>query len=377
MKAIRIAAIARKEALHIVRDPRSLGMAIAIPLLLLLLFGYALTLDVDNVPLIVWDQSHTPASREFLAHLTGSRYFSARGFVQDYQAIEDAIDSNEALVGIVIPRDFAERAKKPGPVQVQAIIDGSDSNTATIAAGYLNAIALDYSKEILLEQTRRLSGKTAYDPIDFRPRTWFNADLESKNYIIPGLIAVIMMVIAALLTSLTVAKEWEQGTMEQLIATPVKGPELILGKLLPYFAIGMFDVLIAVLMGEFLFDVPFRGSVVLLFAVSAVFLAGALALGIFISITAKSQLLASQLAMILTFLPSFLLSGFMYDIGNMPRAVQLITYVIPARYFVSLLKGIYLKGVGLEILGLEAALLTVFGMVMIFMAIAKFKKRLE
>jgi ABC-2 type transport system permease protein len=352
-------------------------MAIAIPLLLLLLFGYALTLDVDNVPIIVWDQSHTPASREFLAYLTGSRYFSARGFVQDYQAIEDAIDANEALVGIVIPRDFAERAKKPGPVQVQAIIDGSDSNTATIAAGYLNAIALDYSKEVLLEQTRRLSGKTAYDPIDFRPRTWFNADLESKNYIIPGLIAVIMMVIAALLTSLTVAKEWEQGTMEQLIATPVKGPELILGKLLPYFAIGMLDVLIAVLMGEFLFDVPFRGSVVLLFAVSAVFLAGALALGMFISITTKSQLLASQLAMILTFLPSFLLSGFMYDIGNMPRAVQLITYVIPARYFVSLLKGIYLKGVGLEILGLEAALLTAFGAVMIFMAVTKFKKRLE
>lgn len=377
MKPIRITAIARKEALHILRDPRSLGMAIAIPLLLLLLFGYALTLDVDNVPIIVWDQSHTPASREFLAYLTGSRYFSARGFVQDYQAIEDAIDANEALVGIVIPRDFAERAKKPGPVQVQAIIDGSDSNTATIAAGYLNAIALDYSKEVLLEQTRRLSGRTAYDPIDFRPRTWFNADLESKNYIIPGLIAVIMMVIAALLTSLTVAKEWEQGTMEQLIATPVKGPELILGKLLPYFAIGMFDVLIAVLMGEFLFDVPFRGSVVLLFAVSAVFLAGALALGIFISITTKSQLLASQLAMILTFLPSFLLSGFMYDIGNMPRAVQLITYVVPARYFVSLLKGIYLKGVGLEILGYEAALLTVFGAVMIFMAVTKFKKRLE
>ncbi len=200
--------------------------------------------------------------------------------------------------------------------------------------------------------------------------------MESKNYIIPGLIAVIMMVIAALLTSLTVAREWERGTMEQLISTPVKGRELIVGKLLPYFVIGMFDVLLAVLMGEFLFHVPLRGSVALLFGVAAVFLTGALSLGMVISILTKSQLLASQLAMVLTFLPSFLLSGFMYAIGNMPRPIQLITYLIPARYFVSLLKGIYLKGVGLEILAVEAGLLTVFGVGMVALANVKFKKKL-
>ncbi|HEX72559.1 MAG TPA: ABC transporter permease [Candidatus Hydrogenedentes bacterium] len=377
MKPMRVWAISRKEFLHIMRDPRSLGMAVAIPMLLLILFGYALTLDVDNVPLIVWDQSQTPASREFLTYFTGSRYFSLRQFAANYRDIERAIDVGDALVGLVIPRDFAERTESLNPVRVQAIVDGSDSNTATIARGYLDAIALAYSKDVLIEQTRRLTGRTPDAPVDFRPRVWFNADLESKNYIIPGLIAVIMMVIAALLTSLTVSREWEQGTMEQLISTPVKGHELILGKLLPYFAIGMFDVLLAVIMGEFIFEVPLRGSVVLLFGVSAAFLVGALALGMFISIAAKSQLLASQLAMILTFLPSFLLSGFMYAIGNMPYAVQLITYVVPARYFVALLKGIYLKGVGLEVLGIHAALLLLFGVVMVLLAIMKFKKRLE
>ncbi len=377
MKFVRVNAVARKEFIHIVRDPRSLGMAIAIPMLLLFLFGYALALDVDRVRLMVWDQSQTPASREFLTYFTGSRYFSLQQYASGYPELERALDANEVLVGLVIPRDFAERARTRTPLRVQAIVDGSDSNTATIAMGYLNAIALAYSNQVLLEETRRLTGKTPVPPVELRPRVWFNADLESRNYIIPGLTAVIMMVIAALLTSLTVAKEWEQGTMEQLISTPVKEAELVVGKLLPYFAIGMLDVLLAVLMGTLVFGVPLRGSVPLLFGVSAVFLAGALSMGLLISIVAKSQLLASQLAMILTFLPSFLLSGFMYATANMPRAVQIVTYLVPARYFVALLKGIYLKGVGLDVLGIHAAMLAAFSGVMIALAILKFEKRLD
>jgi ABC-2 type transport system permease protein len=217
---------------------------------------------------------------------------------------------------------------------------------------------------------------TLRDPLEVRSRVWFNADMESKNSIVPGLIAVIMMVIAALLTSLTVAKEWETGTMEQLIATPILARELVLGKLLPYFVLGMLDVLLAVGMGEFLFQVPLRGSVALLFGMAAIFLTGALSMGMVISITTKSQLLASQLAMVLTFLPSFLLSGFMYPIRNMPKAIQGVTHVIPARYFVSLLKGIYLKGAGLSILAAEAALLTAFSVTMVLLATRKFKKKL-
>ncbi|MDD2904317.1 MAG: ABC transporter permease, partial [Syntrophales bacterium] len=287
------------------------------------------------------------------------------------------IDSGQAVLGLIIPRDFAANIEYGRPAPVQLLVDGSDSNTATIAMGYADLVAQTFSRNVVLREMRRLGGSAPQPPVDLRSRVWFNADLESKNYIIPGLIAVIMMVIAALLTSLTVAREWEQGTMEQLISTPVKGRELILGKLLPYFAIGMFDVLLAVLVGEFMFQVPLRGNVALLFGMAAIFLAGALSLGMVISIATKGQLLASQLAMVLTFLPSFLLSGFMYAISNMPQAIQVITYLIPAKYFVALLKGIYLKGVGLEILAVEAGLLTVFGAAMVLVANLKFRKTLE
>ena len=376
MKPLRVWAVARKEFIHVIRDPRSLGMGIAIPMLLLLLFGYALTLDVDNVPLVVWDQSESPASRQLVSGFLGSRYFLLRSYVHNYPEVEQAVDSRRALMALIIPRDFSGRIESGSLAPVQIIVDGSDSNTATIAMGYADVVALAYSQGVAVNTLRRAGGRMIQTPVDLRPRVWFNADMESKNYIIPGLIAVIMMVIAALLTSLTVAREWESGTMEQLISTPLKGSELILGKLLPYFAIGMLDVLLAVVMGQFLFRVPLRGNVALLFAMAAIFLAGALSLGMVISIVTKSQLLASQLAMVLTFLPSFLLSGFMYAIGNMPHAIQLVTYLIPARYFVALLKGIYLKGIGLEILALEAGLLTLFGAAMVLFANLKFKKKL-
>jgi len=376
MKAQRLRAIARKEFIHVFRDPRSLGMAIAMPMLLLILFGYALTLDVDRVPLAVWDQSETPASRELISRFAGSRYFSLRAEVRDYHQLERAIDTGHALMALVVPRDFAARVESGRPAQLQMIVDGSDANTATIAAGYAEAIVRTYSQEIQLREIRRQGGAAPRPPLDLRLRVWFNDEMSSRNYIIPGLIAVIMMVIAALLTSLTVAREWERGTMEQLISTPVKTPELIFGKLLPYFVIGMFDVLLAVLMGEFVFSVPLRGSVLLLFLMAAVFLAGALSLGMMISIVAKNQLLANQLAMVLTFVPAFILSGMVFSIANMPPAVRAITYLVPARYFVSLLKGIYLKGVGLEVLGAEAALLVVFSAAMVGLAHVLFRKKL-
>ena len=376
MKITRLWAIARKEYLHILRDPRSLGMGIAIPLIMLLLFGYALTLDVNQVPLIVWDQSRSPASRELVSRFSGSHYFSLKTYVQDYETIERAIDRREALAALIIPVDFDRRAEAGPSAPVQMIVDGSDSNTATIALGYAEVITLAYSQERTFQALERRGGLRPVPPLDVQPRVWFNAELESRNYIIPGLIAVIMMVIAALLTSLTVAREWERGSMEQLISTPIKGPELILGKLLPYFTIGMFDVLLAVLLGEFLFRVPLRGNPALIFGLAAVFLAGTLSLGMLISIGTKNQLLASQMAMILTFLPAFLLSGFAYPIRSMPVALQYITYLIPAKYFVTLLKGIYLKGVGLGVLWIEGAFLAVFAALMLVLANRKFKKKL-
>ncbi|MCG3180916.1 MAG: putative multidrug ABC transporter permease YbhS [Phycisphaerae bacterium] len=388
MKLRRVRAIAVKEFIQVIRDPRSLGMAIAMPMVLLMLFGYALTLDVDRVPMVVWDQSGTVRSREFIARFTGSRYFALHASVTDYRDMEYEIDSGRALVGLVVPRDFADRVQRGRSAPVQFIVDGSDSNTATIAIGYADSVAREYSLDVTIQRTLRnernaataspdaQAGGSVGQPLELRPRVWFNPELESRNFIIPGLIAVIMMVIAALLTSLTIAREWERGTMEQLISTPVKTTELILGKLAPYFAIGMLDVTVAVLMGQFLFAVPLRGSAALLFATSAVFMAGALSMGMLISIVTRSQLLASQFALVSSFLPAFLLSGFMFAIDNMPRPIQIVTYAIPTRYFVTLLKSIYLKGVGLELLWVEALLLVFFGAIMVLLANLKFRKKL-
>jgi len=373
----RISAMTRKEFIHVIRDPRSIILGIAIPVILLLLFAYALTLDVDHVPVMVWDQSDSTASREFISRFKASRYFKIKGRTDNYRDVEQAIDRGDILAGLVLPRDFAQRLEARRPVQVQWLVDGSDANTATIATGYATAVTQAYSEEVVLQDIRKLTGKVLERPLDVRPRVWFNADMESKNFIIPGLIAVIMMVIAALLTSLTVAREWERGTMEQLISTPVKGHELIIGKLTPYFIIGMFDVLLAVLMGKFQFGVPLRGSVVLLFGMAAVFLLGALSLGLLISIFTKNQLLANQLALLTTFIPAFVLSGFAFPINSMPKVVQWVTFLVPARFLVHLFKGIYLKGVGLETLYLEAGLLALFAVAMVGLTLVKFKKKLE
>ncbi len=376
MKLQRLWAVARKESIHIRRDPRSLGLAIGIPMLMILLFGYALTLDVDHVPLVAWDQSGTPASRAYLSQFTSSRYFAFQGAADNYRDLEHAIDTRQAWIALVIPSGFARDLAAGRQPAVQALVDGSDSNTAGIVLGYAQGITLAYNQHITLAEIQRATGTTPAPSLDLRSRVWFNPDLESKNFIIPGIIAVIMGLIAALLTSLTVAREWESGTMEQLISTPIRPAELILGKLLPYFVIGLVDVLIAVLMAVFLFHVPLRGSVLLLFGVAALFIIGTIAQGILISTVARQQLLASQFAMVSTFLPAFLLSGFTFAIANMPLPVQVITFVVPARYFVALVKGIFLRGVGLGAMWPDALFLLVFATVVAGAAIRKFRKKL-
>jgi ABC-2 type transport system permease protein len=377
MKGQRIWAIARKECIHVMRDWRSLVMAISVPLFLLALFGYALTLDVDKVPLIIWDQSKTPETRELISSFTGSRYFQAKQYANNYQDIEYAIDSGNVLAALVIPLDFAKRLSLSRSPVLQMIFDGSDSNTAMLAMGYADAIISRYSERMNTKIMLTKGMEPPKDPTGVRTRIWYNPDKQSRNNIIPGLIGVIMMVISALLTSLTISREWEKGTMEQLISTPVKISELILGKLLPYFVIGMVDVIFIVLMGQYLFHVPLRGSLILLFALSTIFLLGSLLLGMVISVVSKSQLVSTQMAMIFTFLPSFLLSGFMNAIANMPPAVQHITYIVPARYFITALRSIYLKGVGLTALWLESILLLLFACVMILLSRLLFKKKLS
>ena len=376
MNLRRLWAIARKETIHIRRDPRSLGLAIGVPLLMLLAFGYALTLDVDRVPFVVWDQSGTTQSREFIARFTGTTYFTFHGAVENYPQLERAIDSRDSMLGLVIPSGFARELDAGRSAPVQAIVDGSDSNTAGLVLGYAQAIALSFNQQLAVDQIRRRTGMAASTGLDLRTRVWFNPDLASRNFIVPGILAVIMGLISALLTSLTIAREWETGTMEQLISTPVRAPELILGKLIPYLVIGLIDLAIAVSMTVFLFDVPLRGSVPLLFGVGTVFIVATLAQGILISTVTRQQLLASQVAMIATFLPAFLLSGFAFAIANMPVVVRGITYIVPARYFVAMVKGIFLRGTGLTILWGDALCLLGFAALMILLAIARTRKRL-
>jgi ABC-2 type transport system permease protein len=370
----RVKALAKKEFIQIFRDPRSLALAIAIPMLLLILFGYALTLDIDKVPLAIWNQDKSQISSDFIRNFSGSKYFKVAGYCDGYYELQKLIDTNKALLAMIIPRDFSKLIRSNQTAAVQLLVDGSDSSTATIAMGYADAVVMQYNVRFITDAFSKF-GIAMPAAIDARPRIWFNPDLKSRNFIIPGLVAVITMIIAALLTSLTVAREWERGTMEQLISTPVKPGELILGKFIPYFAIGFFDLLIAVAMAQFVYNVPIRGSLLLLFILSGLFLTGALTQGMFISIIAKNQLMASQLAIITTFLPGFLLSGFVYAISNMPKAVQIITYVVPARYFITILRGICLKGVGLKVLWVEILFLFLFAFVVVMQAKLRFKKK--
>lgn len=367
---VRLAAIARKEALQLRRDRRSLLLAFALPLLLLVLFGYAISLDVTDIELAVIDQDRSAASRELVETFEASGYFSVVARPPDATALEDLFARKRALAALVVPPGFAADLGAGRTAPVQLVLDGSDANTATIAQGYAEAVARDFGATV------RLAGREMALPLVAESRVWFNEELSSRNMIVPGLIAVIMMIIAALLTSLTVAREWERGTMEQLAATPVTRLEVVLGKLLPYLGIGLFDVALSALLGVYLFGVPFRGSVWLLAGLSLQFLTGALGLGLFISAVARSQVLATQIAMVATFLPAFLLSGFMFAIDVMPRPLQLVTLIVPARYFLVVTRGIFLKGVGPEVLAVQAVLMILFALVGLTLAVRSFQKEL-
>lgn len=376
MSARRLRAILQKELRHIVRDTRSLLLALALPLLFLVLFGYALSLDVDRIPTVVYDADQSPESRDLIQRFAASRYFQVKGFVADYHEIEQKIDTSQALMGIAILRDYSRRLDSGQEADVQVLLDGSDSNTASIALGYADTVLRQYSFELRAAGQNHTAGILLPSPIDAELRVWYNSSLESKNFIVPGLIAVILMIISSMLTSLTIAREWEMGTMEQLFSTPVRPPELVLGKMLAYFVVGTADTVIAVVVGIFVFDVPMRGSFLLLAAGSAIFLVGALFWGIFISAAARSQAVAFQLGLLTSFLPAMQLSGFIYAIENMPPPIQVITYIVPARYFVKLVKGIFLKGVGFEILWSEILFLSIFAVVIFLLTSRKMNQKL-
>lgn len=371
----RTRAMARKEVLHILRDPRSLAAAIITPLSMLLIFGYALSLDVDRIPTVVYDLDHSSQSQDLIREFRGSRYFEIIEEANSYRPIEREIDARHALIGVVIPDDYSRNLALGKEAQVQLLLDGSDSNTATTALGYAEGLVAGYAQRVRQDAQRQHAGTAMPGGVDAEIRVWYNPDLVSRNFIVPGLIAVILMIIVANLSSLTVAREWENGTMEQLLSTPVRPSEMALGKLSAYFVLGMIDMLICLLVGVFIFDVPFKGNILTLIISSCVFLFGALACGILISAANRTQLMAYQMGTLTSFLPAFLLSGFIYSISNMPRVIQAIALFVPARYFINILNGLFLKGVSFSLIWFNFLLLVIYGVIMFFFATRKLRQK--
>jgi ABC-2 type transport system permease protein len=378
MSLHRLLAVARKEVIQILRDPRSLTIVVLMPVILMFLFGYGINLDLKHTPMYVLDRDGSPASRELLSRFRASQYFAIVRHVDNYPELVAALDAGRCKLALVIPHDFSEGLRRGGgPVAVQALVDATDDNTANLVLGYTESVVRSYSQSIQVDWAEQRGQPRTPPPIAVRSRTWFNENLESQAFIIPGIVAIVMAVVGAFLTSLTIAREWERGTMEQLISTPVSSLEVMLGKLIPYFVIGFFDTAVCTGMAILWFGVPFRGSLLTLFAGSAMFLTVVMSQGFFISVVAKSQLAASQIALISTFLPAFLLSGFLFSIEQMPRAIQVFTHIVPARYYVTLMKAVFLKGTPVSYLQTELLALAVFALLLVLLATRVFQKRLE
>jgi len=329
----------RKEAIQIITDPSSILIAFILPMILLFIFGFAVSLDTTRLRIGVVLEERTPESQNLLLSLRNSRYLDVTVSF-DRTALEREMVAGRLRGLLVIPADFSRRlhsANDPAPLQI--IADGSEPNTANFVQNYLQAAVT-----LWLQQRGLETGTAATSLIDLETRNWFNPSLESKNYLVPGSIAIIMTMIGTLLTALVVAREWERGTMEAMMATPVSIQEIVLGKLIPYFLLGLGSMLFCTMVAVLIFHTPLRGSILSLFLVTSLFLAGGLGLGLWVSTLSKSQFVAGQFAVILGFLPGFQLSGFLFEISSMPKIVQFLTWIFPARYFVQALQTIFLAG---------------------------------
>jgi drug efflux transport system permease protein len=376
MRPVRLKAVALKEVLQILRDPRSLMLALMMPFLQMLLLGYAMSLDVSHVPTCTFDREVSPLSIELLNRFKASDYFTLTQAITSDRALKSAIDRGTCSLAIVIPRGFSRDLSARGHASVQAIVDASDNNAATIEIGYTQAVVAGFSSAV----QRQFAGAAAAamrPPIEVQSRVWFNEDMESRNFIIPGAVALVMALIGAQLTSLTVSREWERGTMELLVSTPVKPMEVMLGKLLPYFAIGVFDTLLCLIIALFWFKVPFRGAIFTLMLITGLYLVVVLGIGYLISVAIRNQLGSSQIALLVTLLPTVILSGLAFPVDQMPFVVQAISYLVYPRYYVTAMKAIFLKGSGLADLGMETALLAVYAALIALFAARAFRKNLD
>lgn len=367
----RAIAMALKEVMHILRDRQVLVFALGMPVLLLLLFGYAVSFDVEYIPLAVVDQDRTPESRELARAFTSGDTFTTVAETPDAAAVETLFRRGVASVALVIPRGYARTLGRGETAEVQLLADGSDNTTASVALGYANTLAVTANQRAI-SQTLGI----ARPPLTARVRTLFNPGLKSAIFLVPGLMVLILVIIAVMLTALTIAREYERGSMEQLFSTPIGRLSIILGKLVPYFVLGQVQVLLTLTLGVALFDVPVNGSLLLLFAVASVFLLAMLMQGLLISVIARNQMLASQLALLSTVLPALLLSGFIFPVENMPPLLQVIANVLPPVHFVNALRAILLRGNGLDVIWPDALALAAFFIVLLALATRRFRRTL-
>jgi len=379
MKHSPLRAIARKEFIQIRRDRATIYMVFVFPLMMLVLYGFGIRYDVKSVPLTVLDRDGTDKSRQYIERFEHSPYFGVHRFVSNYRDLQEDIDRGDSRIGIIVPPEFAERLSSRREAVVQVIVDGADNNTATIAMNYVSLITQEYSSGIVAQQLETVLREThmPIPAIEAEPRVWFNPNLESVQFIVPGIIAIIMMMVGTVLTAITIVREKESGTIEQIVSSPIKRYQLMIGKVMPYAALSYLDFLLIVVASHFLFRVEIKGSLGLLLLTAFFYLIGVLGTGILISTITDTQISAMITAIMASMLPSILLSGFIFPIRQMPRVLQAITVVVPARYFIEILRDIYLKGLGVEAFWKETLYIMIFGFVTIAFAARRFQKKLD
>jgi len=366
-----------KEFLQILRDPKMRGIIFVMPILQVLIFGYAVTLDVENIKTAVYDLDNSVASRELVARFERSGYFDVVGYVSSGEELKRLIDRGEVAAAFQVNSGFADDLRLGRTAEVQVIVDGTDSNTAGVVLDYSGKIAMQLSQDVLITRFTRVRGRfETPGRVELETRTWFNENLESRNFYVPGVIAIVVMLITLMLTSMAVVREKEIGTIEQIMVTPITSAEFILGKTLPFALIGFVDVVLVTLVGVFWFEVPIHGSLVLLFMATALYIMSTLGIGLLISTVSRTQQQAMMSAFFFYF-PAVLLSGFMFPIANMPQVVQWLTYLNPLRYFLVVVRGIFLKGIGPEILWPQMLALAILGVATLWLAASRFQKTLS
>jgi ABC-2 type transport system permease protein len=371
----RISSIIRKEFLQLIRDPRTLALAVVIPIVQLFLLGYAATSDVRNIAMAVWDQSRSPESRDLLDAFRAADYFTMDYFVGSQEEYQKLIESGDARVALVIPADYSRRIFE-GNAQVLMVLDGSDASIGSTALSTARLVGQSYATKILSEQAA-LSGRAApSSPVEVRTQVWYNPDLNSAYFMIPGVIGMILSFITTILTATAIVRERERGTIEQLIVTPIRSWELVLGKLLPYVILAFVETFEIIIIGRYWFGVPVRGSITLIIFTSGLFLMSSLGVGLFASTIANTQQEAMMTVMMYN-LPSIFLSGFFFPLEAMPKFLQWISYAIPLRYYLVVIRALLLKGVGLEAIQRETWALAIFGVVIMTAAALRFRKRLD